>query len=50
MLTDLQRLVAIEDIRRLKAFRDRAVDDKDWDAYEAMHAEDFFSSSPGRRD
>ena len=50
MLTDLERLVAIEDIRLLKALRDRAVDDKDWDAYEAMHSADFLSSSPGRPD
>lgn len=50
MLTDIERLVAIEDIKLLKALRDRAVDEKDWDVYEKMHTADFLSSSPGRED
>jgi hypothetical protein len=43
----LERLVAIEDIRRLKAERDRAVDERDWELYKSMHTPDFVSYKPG---
>jgi hypothetical protein len=46
-MTDLERLVAIEDIKQLKARRDRAVDLKQWDELEAMHAPDHQSHNEG---
>ena len=42
-LTDVERLVALEEIRLLKARRDRFVDTKDWEALEALHAPDHHS-------
>jgi hypothetical protein len=42
-MSDLERLLAIEDIKFLKARRDRAVDTKDWATYEALHAPDHIS-------
>jgi hypothetical protein len=36
-MTILERLAALEDIKLLKARRDRFVDTKDWDALEALH-------------
>ncbi len=36
-MTVLQRLEALEEIKLLKARRDRFVDTKDWDALEALH-------------
>lgn len=44
-MNDLERLVAIEDIKNLKARRIRAMDEKRWDDYEAMHAEDHVSET-----
>lgn len=46
-MTDLERLVAIEDIKNLKARRIRAMDEKRWADYEAMHAEDHVSDTYG---
>lgn len=46
-VTDLERLVAIEDIKNLKARRIRALDEKRWSEYEAMHAEDHVSDTYG---
>jgi hypothetical protein len=46
-MSDIERLVAIEEIKRLKARRDRAVDTKDWDAYEGLHAPDAWSQAEG---
>jgi hypothetical protein len=46
-MSDLERLVAIEEIKRLKARRDHAVDTKDWDAYESLHAPDATSQTEG---
>lgn len=46
-MTELERLVAIEDIRNLKARRIRAMDEKRWADYEAMHAPDHVSDSYG---
>lgn len=42
-MSDVERLVAIEDIKLLKARRDRATDTKDWATYEALHAPDHHS-------
>jgi hypothetical protein len=42
-LSDIQRLLALEEIHLLKARRDRAVDAKDWATYEALHAPDHHS-------
>ncbi len=40
-LTDLERLVAIEEIKQLQARRVRSVDTKDWTVYAACHAPDI---------
>lgn len=44
-LTDLDRLIAIEDIKLLKARRIRAMDEKRWADYEALHAPDHVSDA-----
>ncbi len=51
-MNDLERLIAIEEIKNLKARRDYAVDTKDWATYEALHAPEHFSHNEGeeRRD
>ncbi len=46
-MTDLEKLVALEDIKQLKARRDCAVDTKDWDTYLALHAPDHVSHNQG---
>ena len=49
-MTDLEWLVALEEIRQLKARRDRYVDAHDWEAYQALHAPDhisYHSAVPG---
>lgn len=46
-MTDLERLIAVEDIRNLKAARIRAMDEKRWSDYEAMHVEDHISDTYG---
>lgn len=46
-MTELERLLAIEEIKLLKARRDRAVDTKDWDTYLALHAPDHESHHEG---
>jgi hypothetical protein len=46
-MSDLERLVAIEDIKQLKSRRDRAVDMKDWEMLEALHAPDHHSYVEG---
>ncbi len=46
-MTDLEKLLAIEAIRNLKARRLRAMDEKRWADYEAMHAEDHVSDTYG---
>jgi hypothetical protein len=43
----LQRLVDLEDIRRLEAQRIRAIDTQDWAAYEAVHAPEHYSHNDG---
>jgi hypothetical protein len=47
-LSDLERLVAVEEIKALKARRDRALDKKDWASFEALHAPDILSENAGR--
>lgn len=43
----IERLVDIEEIKLLKARRDRAVDTKDWDLYLSLHAPDHVSHNEG---
>ena len=43
----LEQLLAKEEIKLLKARRDRAVDTKDWDLYRALHADDHVSHNQG---
>lgn len=42
-MSDLEWLVALEEIRQLKAQRDRYVDAHDWDGYLSLHAPDHVS-------
>jgi hypothetical protein len=44
-LTGIEKLLALEEIRRLKAQRDRAADTKDWALYESLHAPDHVSEN-----
>jgi hypothetical protein len=46
-LSDLERLIAVDEIKRLKARRDRALDAKDWATYEALHAPEHVSHNAG---
>lgn len=46
-MTDLDRLLAIEDIKNLKARRIRAMDEKRWDDYESLHTTDHVSDTYG---
>jgi hypothetical protein len=46
-MTDLERMVALEEIKLLKARRDRACDTKDWDLYLSLHAPDHISHNEG---
>jgi hypothetical protein len=49
-MTDLERLLAIEEIRRLKARRVRCMDEKDWPGYAACHTKDAISYTFGDND
>lgn len=44
-MKDIERLVALEAIRDLKARRDQAVDRKDWETYAALHTDDFVGTA-----
>ena len=46
-MTDLERLLALEEIRALEARRGRLLDLKDWDGYAALHVEETASSPAG---
>lgn len=46
-MSDIEQLMALEEIKRLKARRDRAVDTKDWNTYLALHAPDHKSHNDG---
>jgi len=39
-MTDIERLIELEKIYRLKAVRDHAVDQKDWATYANLHTDD----------
>ena len=44
-MSELERLIALEAIRHLKARRDHAVDRKDWDTYAELHTDDYAAHS-----
>lgn len=46
-MTEIEELMAREEIKLLKARRDRAVDTKDWDLYLSLHASDHVSHNEG---
>jgi hypothetical protein len=46
-MSDVEWLVALEEIKQLKARRDRYVDAHDWEGYEALHAPDHVSHNDG---
>ena len=46
-LTDTERLVAIEEIKALKARRVRALDTRDWTTYEELHHPDYEANNEG---
>ena len=46
-MSDIEYLLALEEIRLLKARRDRAVDTKDWALYRSLHADNHVSHNDG---
>src|SRR5438094_3819704 len=46
-MSDVERLLEIEEIKQLKSRRDRAVDTKDWTTLESLHAADHHSHVDG---
>ena len=46
-MNDIETLLALEEIKLLKARRDRAVDTKDWALYRSLHADDHVSHNDG---
>lgn len=46
-MSEIEELLAREEIKLLKARRDRAADTKDWDLYLSLHAPDHFSDNDG---
>lgn len=46
-MSDLERLVELQAIYELKARRDHAVDQKDWDTYARLHTDDYVAMSIG---
>jgi hypothetical protein len=44
-MSDLERLVELQAIYELKARRDHAVDQKDWDTYATLHTRDYVAMS-----
>jgi SnoaL-like domain len=44
-LSGIERLMALDEIKLLKAQRDRAADTKDWALYESLHAPDHVSEN-----
>jgi hypothetical protein len=46
-MSDIEWLVALEEIKLLKAQRDRFIDMHDYDAYESLHAPDHVSHNEG---
>jgi SnoaL-like domain len=47
-MDELEWLVALEEIRTLKARRDRYADAHDWEGYKALHAPDHVSHNDGQ--
>ncbi len=48
-MTDIERMVALEEIFRLKGRRDRALDTRDWETYIALHVPDHVSENEGEQ-
>lgn len=48
-MTDLERMIALEDIFRLKGRRDRALDTKDWETYISLHVPEHISENEGEQ-
>ena len=46
-MTELEQLIELHAIYRLKARRDHAVDQKDWATYAALHSDDYVAMSIG---
>lgn len=46
-MSDIEQLLALEEIKKLKSRRDRACDTKDWDLYLSLHAPDHVSHNDG---
>ena len=46
-VSDIERLIAIEDIKQLKSRRDYTVDIRDWAAFRELHAPDHESNNDG---
>ncbi len=46
-MSDTEQLLALEEIKTLKARRDRACDTKDWELYRSLHADDHVSHNEG---
>jgi hypothetical protein len=44
-MSDVERLIAIQQIQELQARRCHAIDHQDWETYEALHAPDHVSHS-----
>jgi hypothetical protein len=40
-MTDVEMLVELQAVYRLKALRDHAVDQKDWATYAELHTDDY---------
>lgn len=48
-MIEVERLIELEAIYRLKARRDHAVDRKDWTTYAALHTDDYVAMSIGAK-
>lgn len=48
-MTEIETLLELQAIYRLKAERDHAVDRKDWAAYAALHSDDYVAMSIGEK-
>lgn len=46
-MTDIEHLIELHAIYRVKARRDHAVDQKDWATYAALHTDDYVAMSIG---
>jgi len=48
-MTELERMIALKDIFRLKGRRDRALNTKDWEIYIALHEPENISGNEGEK-